>query len=245
MHMELSVDFHFSSAHRLPVLRRGVLPAARAQLQAQGDRRRRPQPEGRDDSRLRGDPPKVVWESVLEPVRPPQPQRLHGQPHRREPDRLDVGAPQAPGSRASRSCACGKPPSTASATARSEDVRARAAPIARRWSARSPTSSPPRASTSTDPNLAEHPGAGGRGLGLDEFLDGYRTTPEEALGERYPAPPGTAGEMVVVTELRFHSMCPHHLLPYEGVAHVAYVPHEHRSSASAGSRRCSTASRTG
>ncbi|MBM4381434.1 MAG: GTP cyclohydrolase I, partial [Deltaproteobacteria bacterium] len=22
----------------------------------------------------------------------------------------------------------------------------------------------------------------------------------------------------------FHSMCPHHLLPYEGVAHVAYVP---------------------
>ena len=24
--------------------------------------------------------------------------------------------------------------------------------------------------------------------------------------------------------LRFHSMCPHHLLPYRGVAHVAYQP---------------------
>ena len=28
----------------------------------------------------------------------------------------------------------------------------------------------------------------------------------------------------MVTDLRFHSMCPHHLLPYEGRAHVAYVP---------------------
>lgn len=58
----------------------------------------------------------------------------------------------------------------------------------------------------------------------DEFLDGYRTTPEEALGERYPAPKGSKGELVVVTGLRFHSMCPHHLLPYEGTAHVAYAP---------------------
>jgi GTP cyclohydrolase I len=28
----------------------------------------------------------------------------------------------------------------------------------------------------------------------------------------------------VVTNLRFRSMCPHHLLPYEGWAHVAYRP---------------------
>lgn len=58
----------------------------------------------------------------------------------------------------------------------------------------------------------------------EEFLDGYRTTPEEALGETFTAPPDSRGEMVVVTDLRFHSMCPHHLLPYEGRAHVAYVP---------------------
>ncbi len=59
---------------------------------------------------------------------------------------------------------------------------------------------------------------------LSEFLDGYARTPEEALGESFPAPPDSSGELVVVTDLRFHSMCPHHLLPYEGRAHVAYVP---------------------
>jgi GTP cyclohydrolase IA len=57
-----------------------------------------------------------------------------------------------------------------------------------------------------------------------EFLDGYATTPEQALGESFPAPSGSKGELVVVTDLRFHSMCPHHLLPYEGRAHVAYMP---------------------
>lgn len=59
---------------------------------------------------------------------------------------------------------------------------------------------------------------------VSEFLDGYARTPEEALGESFPAPPNSSGELVVVTDLRFHSMCPHHLLPYEGRAHVAYVP---------------------
>ncbi len=56
------------------------------------------------------------------------------------------------------------------------------------------------------------------------FLDGYSRTASEALAETYPAPPGSRGELVVVTGLRFHSMCPHHLLPVEGRAHLAYVP---------------------
>ncbi|WP_244237155.1 GTP cyclohydrolase I, partial [Corallococcus llansteffanensis] len=56
------------------------------------------------------------------------------------------------------------------------------------------------------------------------FLDGYGRTPEEALGKTYPAPPNSSGEIVVVSDLRFHSMCPHHLLPFTGRAHVAYVP---------------------
>lgn len=59
---------------------------------------------------------------------------------------------------------------------------------------------------------------------VSEFLDGYGRTPEEALGETFPAPPDSSGELVVVTDLRFHSMCPHHLLPFSGRAHVAYVP---------------------
>jgi GTP cyclohydrolase I len=59
---------------------------------------------------------------------------------------------------------------------------------------------------------------------LNEFIDGYSKTPQSVLGKLYPAPKSSAGELVVVTHLRFHSMCPHHLLPYEGRAHLAYMP---------------------
>ena len=75
-----------------------------------------------------------------------------------------------------------------------------------------------------DPNLKETPARVAEAW-LDEFLDGYRTTPDAALGERYPAPAGGDGSsMVVVTDLRYRSVCPHHLLPYTGIAHLAYVP---------------------
>lgn len=56
------------------------------------------------------------------------------------------------------------------------------------------------------------------------FLDGYGRNPDAVLAERIPVPEGSRGELVVVTGLRFHSMCPHHLLPVEGRAHIAYVP---------------------
>jgi GTP cyclohydrolase I len=75
----------------------------------------------------------------------------------------------------------------------------------------------------TDANLADTPDRVASAWAR-EFLDGYARTPEEALGRTFPGPQGSSGELVVVTDLRFHSMCPHHLLPYEGRAHVAYVP---------------------
>jgi len=56
----------------------------------------------------------------------------------------------------------------------------------------------------------------------DEFVDGYRRTPSEALGELSPSPAGV--DTVVVTGIDFTSVCPHHLLPYRGVAHLAYRP---------------------
>jgi GTP cyclohydrolase I len=74
-----------------------------------------------------------------------------------------------------------------------------------------------------DPNLTQTPERVVSAW-LDEFIDGYERSPEEALGERFPAPKDASGEMVVVTDLRYRSVCPHHLLPYEGVAHIAYVP---------------------
>jgi GTP cyclohydrolase I len=77
----------------------------------------------------------------------------------------------------------------------------------------------------TDPNLADTPERVAKAW-ADEFLDGYAQTPEEALGKTYPAPPGSTGELVVVTDLHFQSMCPHHLLPFSGRAHVAYMPRQ-------------------
>lgn len=58
----------------------------------------------------------------------------------------------------------------------------------------------------------------------EEFIDGYARTPDSVLAEKFAAPAGSRGELVVVTQLRFHAMCPHHFLPYEGTAHIAYVP---------------------
>jgi GTP cyclohydrolase IA len=75
----------------------------------------------------------------------------------------------------------------------------------------------------TDPNLRETPKRVAEAWATD-FLDGYRRKPQEILAETYPAPRGADGELVVLTDLRFYSFCPHHLLPYEGRAHIAYTP---------------------
>lgn len=78
-------------------------------------------------------------------------------------------------------------------------------------------------SSQEDANLTETPQRVAQAW-AEEFLDGYAHTPEEALGPPIAVPRGSSGELVVVTDLRFQSMCPHHLLPFEGRAHVAYVP---------------------
>jgi GTP cyclohydrolase I len=56
---------------------------------------------------------------------------------------------------------------------------------------------------------------------LHDLLDGYGQDPEAILAEAMPA---RGGDLVAVTGIDFHSVCPHHLLPSRGVAHVAYVP---------------------
>ena len=35
---------------------------------------------------------------------------------------------------------------------------------------------------------------------------------------------GAYDELVVATDIPFHSLCEHHLLPFQGVAHVGYLP---------------------
>jgi GTP cyclohydrolase IA len=58
----------------------------------------------------------------------------------------------------------------------------------------------------------------------EEFLAGYGQTAATALADRFPVSKKSERELVVVTNLHFRSMCPHHLMPYSGVAHLAYVP---------------------
>ena len=70
-------------------------------------------------------------------------------------------------------------------------------------------------------DLSETPARVAR-VWASEFLDGYGADPAEILGELVE---GEADpDVVVVTGLRFHAMCPHHLFPYRGLAHIAYVP---------------------
>ncbi len=73
----------------------------------------------------------------------------------------------------------------------------------------------------TDADLAQTPARVAK-LWADEFLAGYAMDPAKILGE--PVVGEVDPEVVIVSGLRFHSMCPHHLVPFRGVAHVAYVP---------------------
>ena len=59
-------------------------------------------------------------------------------------------------------------------------------------------------------------------LWVAEFLAGYAMDPAKILGE--PVLGETDPDVVIVCGLRFHSMCPHHLVPFRGVAHLAYIP---------------------
>lgn len=58
----------------------------------------------------------------------------------------------------------------------------------------------------------------------DELLAGYRVDPYALINEalfdvEYE-------DMVVVRDIEFYSLCEHHLLPFLGKAHVAYIPSE-------------------
>jgi GTP cyclohydrolase I len=56
----------------------------------------------------------------------------------------------------------------------------------------------------------------------EDRLDGYLRDPVETLrSSLVPAP--RKGELVVVAQIDFHAMCPHHLLPYKGMAAVGYL----------------------
>jgi GTP cyclohydrolase I len=55
-----------------------------------------------------------------------------------------------------------------------------------------------------------------------ELLDGYRIDPVELINDALFE--DVYDEMVVVRDIEFYSLCEHHLLPFLGRAHVAYLP---------------------
>jgi GTP cyclohydrolase I len=51
-------------------------------------------------------------------------------------------------------------------------------------------------------------------------------TPREFTLTTFPNDEGY-DELVVARDIPFHSLCEHHMLPFQGVAHVGYLPGEH------------------
>ena len=54
-----------------------------------------------------------------------------------------------------------------------------------------------------------------------EFFVGLGQPPEEQVSTFFTE---EYSEIVLVRDIQFASMCEHHLLPFSGVAHVAYIP---------------------
>jgi GTP cyclohydrolase I len=59
-----------------------------------------------------------------------------------------------------------------------------------------------------------------------EFFAGIDQDPLEPLSDATDAGAGKGelGELVLLRDVDFRSVCEHHLLPFTGVAHLAYVP---------------------
>jgi GTP cyclohydrolase I len=56
----------------------------------------------------------------------------------------------------------------------------------------------------------------------DELTSGYHTDPEKLInGALFDV---EYSEMVLVKDIEFYSLCEHHMLPFFGRAHVAYIP---------------------
>jgi len=56
----------------------------------------------------------------------------------------------------------------------------------------------------------------------EELLEGYRVDPISTVNDALFE--ATYDEMVLVRDIEFYSLCEHHLLPFIGRAHVAYLP---------------------
>lgn len=58
----------------------------------------------------------------------------------------------------------------------------------------------------------------------DELTAGYRMEPSEILKTQFEIE--EYDQMILLKNIDFFSMCEHHLMPFFGTAHIAYVPSE-------------------
>lgn len=58
-----------------------------------------------------------------------------------------------------------------------------------------------------------------------EYFAGVGADPVDELADTLGLD-GETGELVLLRDIEFRSMCEHHLLPFTGVAHIAYLPGE-------------------
>jgi GTP cyclohydrolase I len=60
----------------------------------------------------------------------------------------------------------------------------------------------------------------------DELLEGYTQDLETVVNEAMFEVENLDAEMVVVADIEYNSLCEHHMLPFVGKAHIAYIPGE-------------------
>ena len=59
----------------------------------------------------------------------------------------------------------------------------------------------------------------------EEIYEGYRESPAEALDRTF-SETGGYDDFVLVKDIGFNSHCEHHMMPFYGKAHVAYMPND-------------------
>ena len=84
------------------------------------------------------------------------------------------------------------------------------------------------------PGLLETPDRVARAA--QEVLGGYDEDPSLHLRKQFHE--NDNEEMVIVRDIPFSSLCEHHILPFTGKAHVAYIPHEGRITGLSKIARC-------
>jgi GTP cyclohydrolase IA len=59
---------------------------------------------------------------------------------------------------------------------------------------------------------------------LMELCSGYSLSPKKILNKRFTVE--KYDEMIICRNIDFYSLCEHHLLPFSGQVHVAYIPNQ-------------------